>query len=529
MKRLFFCAATALLSGSALYAQPAAPAILHSGLYGGTGDDHPRCIYQERDSGYLIGGWTFSSDEHAESPFKTYVNGLVIRTDAKGNFRWSRVLAGSAYDNVASVSAYGDKVIVGGDGISTDGDFAGMPEKKGYIAWLDSADGHLLRIRHYTGDGGGAINKLRVLKGGKLLVCGYKFHLAGGKGPEGSAAWVALLDDTGSVIWERFAGGTPMWASGSGASVIQKADGGYMMLATISPISGSVSVPGHHGKSDFMLLNMDRSGNVLWMKFYGGADSDVPIELIETQDGGFICGGFSSSTEGDISKPLGNSDYWVFKVDKDGKMLWERSLGGSLNEYIGGMAGTCDNGVILYGHTFSKDGLGDGLAGAADMLLIRLDNSGTILWHKLYGSSQGDWEGSITTTREGHYAFAGVTGFADRDVTGTIRGSGDYWLAILGDDSLDNYCPIETPEPVGVKPDPAVVGALKVYPNPVQGQLIIESSAPVLVTLRDLQGRVLLQSGNGSLDMSSLAAGMYLLTCTDTQGNYLSTHKIHRN
>jgi hypothetical protein len=254
----------------------------------------------------------------------------------------------------------------------------------------------------------------------------------------------------------------------------------------------------------------------------------MPLDLVHTQDGGFICGGITVSTDGDVSKALGKNDYWVFKTDKDGKLMWQKSFGGSENDQFCSLSGTCDNGVIVYGHTFSKNGDATDNKGVADMLVFRLDDKGAILWHRCYGGSQGDWEGAVTTTREGNYAFAGVTGHADGDITGTIRGSGDYWLAILGDDGLDNYCPIVTPPPLSLEPALISSNILKVYPNPVQGQLTIESKEPVRAILSDIQGRVLLESATGSLDMSRLAPGMYLLACTDMQGRQITVYKVYR-
>ena len=59
-------------------------------------------------------------------------------------------------------------------------------------------------------------------------------------------------------------------------------------------------------------------------KTMGGSDTDVAVNAIQTNDGGYICTGVSSSYNGDfdtINLP-GDHDAWIVKLDAIGNVEW---------------------------------------------------------------------------------------------------------------------------------------------------------------------------------------------------------------
>ncbi|MES2479075.1 MAG: T9SS type A sorting domain-containing protein [Bacteroidota bacterium] len=528
LKFLFINAALLLGAGIFVQAQTTAPTVHHSGLYGGSQDDHGRCIVQTGDNGFVMGGWANSSDGQAPSSFTTLTNALVVRTDASGNYLWSTVIAGSKDEDINAIAVSKGKVIVSGNSRSIDGDFAGMASIKGFLAWIDSANGHLLRVKSYGGNVSGTINKVKVLTGGKLLVCGAQSNIGSATAPTGSYPWTALMDDTGKIIWQRYMNAAGPDLTGVAHSVVHRMDGGFTMLAEVS---SAAVIPGLKGVNDFALVSMDDTGKVLWVKYFGGSQADAAVTLIQTQDGGFICGGSTKSSDGDVKKAThGDWDYWVFKTDKDGNILWQKTIGGSKIDLLFGLAGTCNNGSLVYGMTMSNDGDAIANTGMIDLLVLRLDDKGDTIWTHCYGSSQGDFEGGITVTSDDGYAFVSTSALADRDVSGSPHGSGDYWLAVLKPDGLDNNCPLKTPPPVVLAVSEHVIADthVRIYPNPVQDQLIIESLLPVHATLTDLLGRELMHTEDGRMAVGNLASGLYLISCTDLQGNRIGTYKVQK-
>ncbi|MEO5569622.1 MAG: T9SS C-terminal target domain-containing protein, partial [Bacteroidia bacterium] len=68
---------------------------------------------------------------------------------------------------------------------------------------------------------------------------------------------------------------------------------------------------------------------LMWQKNYGGSDFEQPFGSEPTADGGIILGGHSISDDGDINSNNGDYDWWVFKINSAGNIVWQKSYGGS--------------------------------------------------------------------------------------------------------------------------------------------------------------------------------------------------------
>jgi len=77
------------------------------------------------------------------------------------------------------------------------------------------------------------------------------------------------------------------------------------------------------GIDDYWIVKLDSSGNVEWNNLFGGPSSERSSSVQQTNDGGYIIAGFtSSSLSGDVTD-INNginstSDYWIIKLDANG-------------------------------------------------------------------------------------------------------------------------------------------------------------------------------------------------------------------
>ena len=65
------------------------------------------------------------------------------------------------------------------------------------------------------------------------------------------------------------------------------------------------------------MVRLDGQGSILWDTNLGGNGNDQAHSIAQTSDGGFIVGGFSNSSNGDLSGNNGNNntfDYWIVKL-----------------------------------------------------------------------------------------------------------------------------------------------------------------------------------------------------------------------
>jgi len=133
-----------------------------------------------------------------------------------------------------------------------------------------------------------------------------------------------------------------------------------------------------------------------WQKCLGGSDIDQALSVQQTSDGGYIVGGRSNSTDGDVTGNHGGYDPWVVKLSTSGNIEWQKCLGSSgFDEGASSVQQTSDGGYIVAGTTTSNDGDVTGNHGDMDSWVVKLDTSGNIEWQKSLGGSDTDGALSI--------------------------------------------------------------------------------------------------------------------------------------
>jgi hypothetical protein len=216
----------------------------------------------------------------------------------------------------------------------------------------------------------------------------------------------------------------------AGYSIVTNAEGGYMLAATSYSNDGDVS--GNRGMTDIWLVNVGRTGNILWQKSFGGSRSESVSSIVKSADGGYVIAGSTQSNDGDVTGTHGSIEFilwdaWVIKVDKAGNLLWQKALGGSSIDNALSITRSADGGYVVAGYTQSNDGDGGNNHGIpADAWIIKLDGIGNVVWHKAYGGTNHDMAHSIIATGSG-YLITGQTESNNGDVSGN-HGSADAWL-----------------------------------------------------------------------------------------------------
>lgn len=95
---------------------------------------------------------------------------------------------------------------------------------------------------------------------------------------------------------------------------------------------------------------------IQWQKTYGGSGNDWGQCIRQTSDGGYIMTGETTSNDGEVSGNHGDLDCWIVKLSATGAIEWEKTYGGSLAEYTKDIKQTPDGGYIFLGETSSNDG-----------------------------------------------------------------------------------------------------------------------------------------------------------------------------
>jgi hypothetical protein len=173
---------------------------------------------------------------------------------------------------------------------------------------------------------------------------------------------------------------------------------------------------------DFRVFKIDALGDFVWQHAYGGLGADYAISIAKTSDNGFIVAGWTDSFG------AGGNDAWVLRLNNTGGVIWQKAYGGK-GDYVAFSVGqTSDGGFIVAGSTNSSG------AGGRDAGLFKLTSTGNIVWQKTYGGPRDDYAVSAEQTTDGGFVFAATT-------LSFGNGNSDVWILKLNQDgSISKTC-----------------------------------------------------------------------------------------
>src|SRR6185436_2764466 len=236
--------------------------------------------------------------------------------------------------------------------------------------------------------------------------------------------WIVKLNSTGSAIeWSKTYGGSE---DDEARDILETPDGGY--IAVGYTFSNDLDVSGNHGGADVWVVKIDSAGTIQWQKTFGGSSDEFGTRIILATGGGYLITSLSESNDGDVSGNHGMSDIWLVKINASGTAIeWSDSYGGSFTDRPGSIQLTPDAGYIMIGTTRSNNGDVSGSHGKFDAWLVKLDSLGVILWQKTLGGSLSDRGNSVCYETDGSYTALVNTESVDGNVTGN-HGGWDIWL-----------------------------------------------------------------------------------------------------
>jgi hypothetical protein len=394
---------------------------------GGTDTDGVWSVLQTADNGYLIGGYTYSTDGDVNGNHG-WDDAWIVKLNPSGILLWQKCFGGSDFDSARSTIQTSDGgYLITGFADSNDGDVSGNHGWSDMWALKTDSSGNIIWQKCLGGTDDESSRSVIETSDGGYLLAGYTWSDDGDvSGNHGdSDFWIVKIDISGNLLWQKCFGGSDYDHAYSG---LETSDGGYLVAGYTYSNDGNVS--GNHGNSDYWVVKTDTAGNLLWQKCFGGSDFDYAHSVIETSDGGYLVAGYSYSNDGNVSGNQGYSDYWIVKLDSSGNLLWEKSLGGSDDDQSYSVIQTSDGGYMVTGYSFSTDGDVSGNHGETDYWIVKLDSSGNVIWQDCLGGSDYDEAYGLTDLSDGRYLIAGDSSSNDGDVSGN-HGWEDFWVVMV--------------------------------------------------------------------------------------------------
>jgi type IX secretion system substrate protein len=233
---------------------------------------------------------------------------------------------------------------------------------------------------------------------------------------------VTGFSQTPAIEWQHSYGGTEYQHC---LDVLETDDGGFIGFSNTTSDDGDISL--NHGQTDVWVFKTDNTGGIEWEKSFGGSEIDAIRNALKTNDGGYIFCGLTDSNDYDVSGNHGDYDFWVVKMNATGDILWQKCFGSFNEDQARDISPTADGGYIVTGYTFSIVGQVTGNHGQSDVWVVKLSADGTIEWKKCYGGTSADKGTAAIQTADGGYAIIGEAKLANGDITSN-HGLLDIWV-----------------------------------------------------------------------------------------------------
>ena len=403
--------------------------------FGGSGNESAQAIIKTTDGGFAILGYTGSTNGDISTKAEEENDYWLLKFDENSNLQWNKTYGGSKDDIGQSLAQTSDGgFILTGYSMSSDGDASNNEGfHDNWILKLD-AQGNLGWESSYGFSGHDHSYDILEASQGGYFFTGFldiTSARADGNTEKGNSLtshgvgefWGTKIDEEGTVQWRGYFGGTN---NDRAHGVVQTNDGGFVMAGFTE--SDDFDISNTNGSYDFWVVKVDSFGNLIWEKSFGGEGIEVSYDIANTSDNGFVVVGNTFSTNGDILLNHGESDMWMIKLDEEGNLIWEQTYGGSQFDLAQAVVQSKDGGFLITGNTKSDDKDSSLNNGENDIWLVKTNAFGDLVWEKSFGGSGLDFGFDLLENTDGSILIVGESSSTD---FGSISSKGNADLILL--------------------------------------------------------------------------------------------------
>jgi hypothetical protein len=179
------------------------------------------------------------------------------------------------------------------------------------------------------------------------------------------------------------------WGVDIGYDVVETLDGHFM----VTGYTGTYTF----GNSDVLVAKVNKNGWLMWAQHIGGSNNDIGKAIVRTADSGFVIAGYTNTFGS------GGYDGYLIKVNKTGNLIWQRTYGGIDWDFFNSVQQTKDTGFVMVGYSYSNS------KGSKDIWIVKTDSLGNIQWEKRIGGTNDDEAVSVEILHDGRIACFGTT------------------------------------------------------------------------------------------------------------------------
>ncbi|UMY66016.1 MULTISPECIES: T9SS type A sorting domain-containing protein [unclassified Flavobacterium] len=368
--------------------------------FGGRQADYLFDLQPTADYGFIVAGSSLSQKSgNKQADAKGDLDFWIWKMDEHGAEDWQKSFGGSGSDFLMSIRNTRDGgFILGGTSDS------GQSQSQ-----LQKATGGSKQLEQPDGD------KRDACRGGNDY-------------------WIIKLNAKGVEEWQVTLGGI---GQDDLLAVLPTRDGGYIAGGSSASDANGDKTEKSRGNMDYWIVKLDKDGHLQWQRTFGGRYADLLRALEVTSDGGFLVAGYSNSPSDSNASPRSTSpettsnnktslrggsrsnpsrsnpsrskpdknqdpwgtggDYWILKLDADGNIEWQSTLGGDKDDQLFSALQLKDGNYLVGGSSASGPSGNKSQTNrkGSDIWLLKLDTKGNILWQQTYDIGNADFLASI--------------------------------------------------------------------------------------------------------------------------------------
>ncbi|MGB0522471.1 MAG: RHS repeat-associated core domain-containing protein, partial [Flammeovirgaceae bacterium] len=381
---------------------------------------------------------TFSIQNLAEGTYHVVIkdaNGCTVESDAlrlraEKKLVWSQQVGGTGgYDfAVSTIDATGN-VYVGGNYTQPitlgEGNHQVTLTHSGDVDmfWAKySPEGALIWAKKATGPQKEYVNDLHTDANGNLYITGFygtnvDFDGRAVSSSNGTDMFVAKYDTNGNLVWMKAGTGT---SAIQGKGVRADAAGNVFVSGWFYndiTFDGVNRINASNWQSDVFLAKYDAQGNFLWAQTGGTIGVDYGFRMeVDAQGNAYIVGSYTAganfSGQTLTTQVAGKRDAFVAKYDENGNLKWIKTHGSPNDDYLNAIAIDAQGNVYLGAHYANTVTVGNQVLTAPsgttnDLLLIKYDTFGNLIWAQNGNSTGNSGVNALTVAPSGELYIAG--------------------------------------------------------------------------------------------------------------------------
>ena len=394
---------------------------IYINTFGGSKNDGLNSLEKTIDGGYITAGFTQSNDFDLAIKTNDSFDFLISKFNAENHLEWQKTFGGSEDDRAADiVQTLGGNFVVLGYSKSSDGNVSENAGSKDFWLLKISSEGNFLWEKTFGFSGADLGTALLETNDGGFFITGVlDVSSSDGQGNSksnkvkhaGGDYWAIKTDHSGALEWSRFFGGS---FSEIPTGVIETTQDNFIIAG--SSDSNEFNISENKGAYDFWITKISPAGDLLLEKSFGGSGIDQAKAITATNDGNFIAVGDTRSADIDVALNSGAADVWIVKFSSEGTLIWEKTIGGSSFDVARAIYKTQDNGFLIAGSSRSLDN-GFENKGQNDALILKIDKNGNLLWQKTVGGSEIDFLYDIAELNNKSIIAVGESSSSDQDIS----------------------------------------------------------------------------------------------------------------